>query len=45
MPVNVRTYQEEMHNSVGFFATWLPGDILDLGDVGELKDGQFRKRA
>lgn len=45
MLVNVRTYQEEMHNSVGFFATWLPGDILDLGDVGELKDGQFRKRA
>lgn len=45
MLVNVRNYQEEMHKSVGFYATWLPGDILDLGDVGILKDGQFRKRA
>jgi hypothetical protein len=36
-------YQREMHDNIGFFATWLPGDLLELGDIGTLKDGTFRK--
>jgi hypothetical protein len=30
----VKLYQEQMHNNVGFFATWLPASILELGDFG-----------
>jgi hypothetical protein len=41
----VQRYQREMHDNLGFFATWLPGDLLDLGDIGMLKDGKFRKRS
>ena len=32
----VKTYQSEMHDKLGFFATWLPGDHVELGDVGVL---------
>jgi hypothetical protein len=39
----VQRYQQEMHENIGFFATWLPGDLLELGDIGTLKDGVFRK--
>ncbi len=39
----VKRYQQEMHDNIGFFATWLPGDLLELGDIGTLKDGAFRK--
>lgn len=38
-----RRYQQEMYENLGFFATWLPGDLLELGDIGVLKNGQFRK--
>lgn len=41
----VQRYQREMHGNVGFFATWLPGDLLELGDIGTLKDGMFRRRS
>ncbi len=41
----VQRYQREMHDNIGFFATWLPGDLLELGDIGTLKDGIFRKRS
>jgi len=41
----VHRYQREMHDNIGFFATWLPGDLLELGDIGTLKDGTFRKRS
>jgi|SRR5215471_2985151 len=41
----VQRYQREMHDNIGFFATWLPGDLLELGDIGTLKDGTFRKRS
>ena len=44
MPTPVRMYQEEMHKNLGFFATWLPGDHLELGDVGRLEAGRFRKQ-
>jgi len=39
----VKLYQQEMHNNVGFFATWLPSSILDLGDIGTLEAGRFRR--
>jgi hypothetical protein len=32
-----------MHGNVGFFATWFPGDPLDIGDVGVLDKGRFRR--
>lgn len=41
----VQRYQREMHDNVGFFATWLPGDLMELGDIGTLQDGKFRKRS
>jgi hypothetical protein len=41
----VRRYQQEMHENVGFFATWLPGDLLELGDIGTLVNGTFRKQS
>jgi hypothetical protein len=41
----VQTYQRELHDNLGFFATWLPGDLLELGDIGILKDGRFRKES
>jgi hypothetical protein len=41
----VQTYQRELHENLGFFATWLPGDLLELGDIGVLKDGRFRKES
>lgn len=37
------TYQREMHDRIGFFATWLPGDAIEVGDVGTLAGGRFRK--
>jgi hypothetical protein len=41
----VKIYQKEMHNNIGFFATWLPGDHMEIGAVGVMKDGQFRQEA
>lgn len=45
MPSPVRVYQKEMHNNIGFFATWLPGDHMELGAIGVLKEGRFRHEA
>jgi hypothetical protein len=39
----VKLYQREMHDKLGFFATWLPGDPLEVGDVGVVEGGRFRK--
>ncbi len=39
----VTLYQSEMHDNFGFFATWLPGDTIEVGDVGTIERGQFRK--
>jgi hypothetical protein len=36
-------YQEEIHDRLGFFATWLPGDPIEIGDVGVLQGGRFRR--
>lgn len=43
MSTPVRTYHSEMHSNLGFFATWLPGDPIELGDAGVLIDGRFRR--
>ncbi len=32
-----------MHENTGFFATWLPGDSIEIGDVGLFEQGRFRK--
>lgn len=40
-PVN--TYQAQMHGNLGFYATWLPTDPVDVGDVGVLEGGRFRR--
>jgi hypothetical protein len=39
----VRLYQREIHANMGYFATWLPGDPIAIGDAGVLLDGRFRK--
>lgn len=41
----VKLYQEEMHDNLGFFATWLPGDTIEIGDIGVLEGGRFRRMA
>jgi hypothetical protein len=41
----VKIYQKEMHENLGFFATWLPGDHMELGTVGVFKGNQFRQVA
>jgi hypothetical protein len=40
-----KQYQQEMHENLGFFATWLPGDHLDVGDIGVLQGGRFRRQS
>lgn len=32
-----------MHDNLGFFATWLPGDQIEVGDVGVIEGGRFRR--
>jgi hypothetical protein len=39
----VKLYQQEMHNNLGFYATWLPGDPIEIGDIGMLENGRFRR--
>jgi len=41
----VKLYQREMHNNLGFFATWLPSTPIALGDIGVLEGGCFRRVA
>jgi len=41
----VRLYQQEMHDNLGFFPTWLPGDRIEIGDAGVLERGRFRRMA
>jgi hypothetical protein len=41
----VKRYQQEMHNNLGFFATWLPSTAIALGDIGVLQGGRFRRVA
>src|SRR5262249_53468912 len=39
----VRLYQDEMYSNMGLFATWLPNDPVEVGDVGVLKEGRFTR--
>ncbi len=39
----VKLYQREMHERLGFFANWFPADPLNVGDVGRLEGGRFRR--
>lgn len=39
-----KLYQQEMHNNVGFFATWLPSSTLEIGDIGVFEGGQFQRQ-
>jgi hypothetical protein len=39
----VKLYLKEMHNNVGYFATWLPANTIKLGDFGVVEDGGFRR--
>ena len=39
----VELYQREMHSNLGFFATWLPADQIEIGDIGMLEAGRFRR--
>ncbi len=39
----VKLYQREMHENLGFFPTWFPGDQIEIGDVGIFSEGRFRK--
>ena len=41
----VSLYQQEIHRNLGFFATWLPGEMLAPGDVGYLEGVRFRRMA
>src|SRR5262245_12890608 len=43
MATPVRLYQQEMHRNMGYFATWLPSSNIDLGDIGVLEAGRFRR--
>jgi hypothetical protein len=43
MASHAQRYQAEIHDRLGFFATWLPGDPIDIGDVGVLRSGRFRR--
>jgi hypothetical protein len=40
----MRVYTKQMHRRFGYFATWLPGVPLRLGDVGIMKRNVFEKR-
>ena len=41
----VKLYQKEMHDNMGFYATWLPGEPMQVGDVGAFEKGRFTKLA
>jgi hypothetical protein len=41
----VKLYHREMHEKIGFFANWLPGDPIEIGAIGVLVDGRFRQES
>jgi hypothetical protein len=42
MPIE-RKYSHELRHQYGFFPVWPPGDAIEPGQVGTLRDGVFRK--
>ncbi|MCP5521277.1 MAG: hypothetical protein H7A46_06985 [Verrucomicrobiales bacterium] len=41
----VKHYQREIHDNTGFFATWLPNEPVEVGDIGRICEGRFRRSA
>jgi hypothetical protein len=41
MPPTVQQYTDEIHDELGYWATWLPGVKLRLGDIGRIRDRVF----
>ena len=39
----VKKYTNELYKQFHYFATWLPGAPLELGDIGILKNNEFTK--
>jgi hypothetical protein len=37
-------YGREMHEGLGFWATWLPGALIRIGDCGTVEDFAFARR-
>lgn len=37
-------YTEEVHGNIDLYATWPPGEMLSLGDYGELRENQFERK-
>jgi hypothetical protein len=37
-------YGREMHDGLGFWATWLPGALVRIGDCGTVEDFAFARR-
>ena len=37
-----RLYAQDVYEGLGYRPTWLPGTPVELGDIGEIKDGVFR---
>jgi hypothetical protein len=37
-------YGREMHDGLGFWATWLPGALIRVGDCGTVEDFAFARR-
>jgi len=44
MKVN-KKYTQELHKQFSYFATWVPGTPLELGDIGVFKNHVFTKKA
>ncbi|MCD7972841.1 MAG: hypothetical protein LUG18_09280 [Candidatus Azobacteroides sp.] len=43
MNLPVRQYTKEMYRKFGYFATWMPGIPIELGDVGTIENNIFTK--
>lgn len=41
MPTAVQQYTDEIHDELGYWATWLPGTKLSLGHCGRIRDRTF----
>jgi hypothetical protein len=37
-------YAEELHDNLGYLATWLPTANVQVGDIGVISDGVFEKK-
>jgi len=42
MPTPVRQYTDEIHEALSYWATWLPGASIEVGDCGPVRDRVFK---